>query len=401
MAQATGSVLELCLKTEELLRGVSGQITPENIRVRPLGTFHAIQDSMREGIVGINQLLMGKQIAKSTTNAADRIVQLNYWKPDCGAVAQCSAIDFDDCENVSDAVNTYAVDQFYPSSCVAGAFAIDPDNYTVTCTDTVLDFRRKLEQEVRKMMKSENDILAAQLAAAVGNYASLSGAATVDSAANPKTLNLLSDTAPVHPQPLAWYPLHREYEDMGITDRTPYVVGGSLYFRSFNWANDVGIFAGNVDGWDPNKQISLNGYVDRRFDTTLTAAGVAGQDRIISFVAGSVANINWFKYETPMLESAIAAIGSERTVYAPLQNSGTIVRQKVDVGSVLFGSPYEVDMFIQYNECTNKINVRMKRYYDLWHIPDDAFVAACDQAHNYLLLWSTDSGDLSAANVVQ
>jgi len=391
--------MNLCLKTEELLRGVSGQITPENIRVRPLGTFHAIQDSMSEGIVGINQLLQGKQIPKATTNAGDRVVQLEYWKPDCGAVAQCSAIDFDDCADVSDAVNTYAYDQFYPDECVGGVFSFDPDNYTVNCIDTVVDFRRKLEQEVRKMMKAENDVLVAKLAAACGNYAALSGAATVSSLLNPKTLNLLSATAPVNPQPLAWYPLHREYEDMGVADRTPYVVGGSLYFRSFNWSNDVGIFSGNVDGMDPNKQVDLNGYTDRRFDTTLNA--VAGSDRMISFLAGSVANINWFKYETPMLQSALGALGSTRNVYGPLQNSGTIVRQKVDVGSAIFGTPYEVDMFIEYKECTNKINVRMKRYYDLWTIPDDAFVAACDQNHNYLLLWSTGSADLTAALVIQ
>lgn len=362
---------------------ITARVAPQNIEVLTFGAWRGIVDS--QGEMNVEQLPFGKLRPQA---ANDRIVTVEYLKPDCGSASECSDISFD-CTDVSDDVETHGYDRLSIDSCTGAEFSVDHDYFTDNCIGLAEDLMHKMRAALRKMVYAENVAAINYLLAQAGNYFALSGDTAQSSTASPYALPVLN--ASFEPQPMGFFPLINQYQEMGVGDREPYVVSGSLKLKGYAWADMKGIFSqGQDDGINPNFMTIPNFYYDKLVDGT-----VGTSDYAFSFIPGSIANLSWHEFDNP--DASTTPDG--RKVWAPIQAAGRVVRQKIDIGAP-FGVSYPVDAMIYYDDCNNKVNFKFRRYYDFWRIPDDAFVDACNQKYNYILAWTIaaealDSSDFS------
>lgn len=387
MSQTSGvSALDLCLKTEEAIAVIADRnIIPENVEVQDFGAWQAINRAQNG--MSLQQLTGGK--SRPSAGAGDRDVQIYFTQPDCGdGLTEASDVVMD-CTDLSDAIETKAQDRFSVDQFVGAQFAIDASYFTGNCYDLAVDLNQKLRAAARKMIKAENDYAIDWLYANAGNYFAQSGETAVASTTTPYTLAVLD--ASFKPQPLGFLPLVNQYDDMGI-DGDPFIVSGSGYLRGYSWADTKGIFGlGADDGVDPSTVTAPNFFYDKRTDVRVNANGGPAANNILTFAPGGVANVPWFEYDNP--EQATTPDG--RKAWLPFAIGGRVVRQVIDIGAP-FGVFYPVDAFIFYDDCNNKVIYKFQRYYDYWRIPDEAFVTACDQQHNYILLWTAGAEALDA-----
>jgi hypothetical protein len=391
MAQAAGIAQICCIKTEQTLEQIVGGLTPGLVETESFGTAAAILDSERNGIISKVQTesTLGKGRPTATSN---RKVQVEYRIPDCTA-ADNTNYAFD-CTLGTPAADTYGYDDMRIEDFVSDRFSVGVALYDDNCKDPLTELANKMRDSTRKLIKSYNDKLAAKMLAAVGNYYTDAGGTPVSSLTTPDTLPLFSSTAPIKPQPMAMFDVSYQYERMGVSDRPIYMIGGSKKFQAF--MHSQRIFNGNLDGHDSSKVENINMYKDWRLDPIAAGAGIAGTERLITFVPGSVSVCHWYEFDN--VAKAVSPTG--RQIFAPVQASGTLVRQKVDLGSVFFGREFIVDMEIKYDECGNTITYTMRKDFDLWKIPQGAFSTQCNQAHNYLLMWNLDCADYVCANIM-
>lgn len=383
MAQTTTSATYCCLKTEQTLEEIVNGVHPGLLELEQWGVSDAIQDS-EQGI--IEKVATASPFGKGApTTSGNRTVDVKYWKPSCDD----TNVDITfDCSDESVTAETYGYDRATIDYYVGDKFAIDASTYETVCEDPLNELAVKMARSYRKLKKLYNKRLAEQLAAKVGNYFAHDGETAVNSATNPQTLKVLTAGAPVQPQPMGFFPVVNQYDRMGVMGRTLYGVGGSDKMRAYQFAKPI--FAGNTDGADANRKMDpVDLYFDNMMESYLDTQAVAGTDRFITWVAGAVSVLEWFDFEGPI--KTITPSG--RNVFAPAQASGTLVRQKIDLGTAMGDRPFVVDMQIEYRECDNKVVHKFRKDFDLWQIPDDAFQTACHQAHNYLLLWQIGCGD--------
>jgi hypothetical protein len=391
MAQAAGTAQFCCIKTEQTLEQIVGGLTPGLVETESFGTAAAILDSERNGIISKVQTESGLGKGKPTA-ASNRKVQVEYRVPDCTAADNLNYAF--DCTAGVPVADTYGYDDMRIEDFVSDRFAVGVALYDDNCKDPMMELANKLRESTRKLVKSYNDKLAAKLLAAAGNYYTDSGDVPVNSLTAPKNLPLFSSTAPIKPQPMGLFDVTYEYERMGMGDKQVYMIGGSKKFQAF--MHSQRIFNGNLDGNDSSRVESVNMYKDWRLDPIATANAIAGTERMLTFVPGSVSVCHWYEFDNV----AKAHSPTGRQIFAPVQASGTLVRQKVDLGSVFFGREFIVDMEIKLDECNNVITYTLRKDFDLWKIPQGAFNTACNQAHNYILLWNLDCADYVCANIM-
>lgn len=392
MGQTTTTAKYWCLKTEMTLEQVVGDIFPGMVETETFGTAAAIQDSEVNGI--IEKVQTASPFAKPTATS-NREVQVKYHKPDCADSANAD-VQFD-CNDVADTPEIYGYDKATVDDYVGEEFSITIGNYDDTCESPMKELAQKMKTAWRKMYKSYNDKLLTKAYAGIGNYYTDAGGTPVNSLTNPRALKLFTGTAPARPQPMGLFPIIEQYQRMGVGDKTPVVIGGSAKFRA--WQFSQGIYEGNLDGFDSSKAIGLNLYTDYRVDPIGNAGTIAGTERAITFTPGAMSVLEWFQFDNPLKEIT----QSGRSVFAPVQASNTLVRQKIDLGSAYNGRPFIVDMQIKYNECSVNgptISYKFRKDFDLWKIPQDAFQAACNQAHNYCLLWDISCADVDCSDLM-
>lgn len=390
MSQATDSAQLLCLKNEEALSVITNDIRPSNVEVQTFGAWRAITQSQAEAGMNTTNLANGKT---KPTQGGVREVTVEYVKMDCSAAGEVSDVSMD-CTDVDEATETYGYDRNSVDQGSSWEFAIDGELFQGNCLDLARDLQFKLRSAVRAMIKKENDYAIDWLYASAGNYFAQSGDSARNSRTNPYPLSVLDDTR--QPSPMGLFPLIRQYEEMGLMVQ-PYVVSGAGELKAYSWADRQGIFArGNDDGVDPSTVTLPNFFYDLRTDPRVINAGGSSTNYAFSFAPGAVANINWFEYANDEVNTT----ADGRKQWLPYQLSGPVLRQVIDIGAP-FGVSFPVDALIYYDYCNNKVIYKFVRNFDYWKIPDDAFVSACDQQHNYILMWTVDTGALADADFGQ
>ena len=374
MGQTATTATLCCLKTEQELEKVVGGIHPHLRDIQTFGTYRAVLDSMREGTTESVQTQNGFH----SKDCADREVSVKFKKLSCLETVDCTPFG---CDASPVPAAGYEYDKTTVDECVDYKFSISPKDFDCTCEDPNVELARHLRDAYRAIANGVNCKTAELLAAGVGLPACPDGVAGESTLTTPINLPLFN--AAGKPQPMGAFPLLNQYEDMGVGGIRPYMVSGSSKFAAYQMAG--GVFAGNVDGFDPNRGIDFNPYRDRKIVDAVTAAGGTATNPVISWLPGAVQFLEWFEFETEYTQ-----IGpSGRVTWAPVQASGTMTRQKVDIGTPFNGTPLIVDMQIRYDECDGvggRIHYHIKKCFDLWKIPQAAFNADCNQCHNYCLL---------------
>ena len=384
MGQSTVSATYCCLKTEQMLENITG-LAPNLLELETWGTANAIIDSQSEGITQAIQTPSAFGKAKPT--ATNRVVDVKYHVPTCPAANV--NITFD-CSDESASAETYAYDRASVDDYVGYKFSIDADDYDDICENLEGELAIKLREAYRALYKQFNDELAVKLAAKAGNYFALASETPVASLTNPESLKIVTAGAPILPQPMGWFPVANQYERMGVMGQSVYGVGGNDLLRAYQFAQPI--MAGNTDGNDPAKKSSgVKDYFDPLFDSLNSA--IAGTKRFVTWAAGSIALLEWYRFEGDKIVTP-----GGRNIFAPAQHSGTLVRQKIDLGSVFTPRSFVVDMQIEYRECDNEVVYKFRKDYDLWNIPEAAFITACHQQHNYILLWDVACGDFTCSD---
>ena len=363
----------LCQKTEAQLAIMETDLNPDSNRDLSFNAVRAIVDSQRESLTAEPGL------ARPGSDAA-RHMYLKFLKPDCDVSVATTVPDFT-CTDETDTPLEYDTVPITVADAVGDTFTIDANLYDATCEDPMKELQAKIKRSVRRGMKQYQDKLVTKMHTNVGAYA--------DGTTLTKDL-LLFTSGQAKPQPMGWNTLVNEYSQQSpVSGETPYVISGAEKMQAYQYASSV--FSGNVDGFDPNKASSTgaNIYFDRAVQPVLAGIDALLTSAVLAFLPGSVTIAEWFKFDNP--NHAVNPNG--RSVYAPVQSSGTITRQKVDLGTPTLGIPFVVDLQIEYRECDNKVVYKWRKDFDLCHLPQSAFCST----FNYTTLWNIDCGDVDCA----
>lgn len=378
MAQRASVATDCCLKTEiELSRIAGGLYSSIQRNGRTFGTAAAIEDN-RGG-----SLTSAMNIRKAIPDGAPGTgvkVDVKYALPECGE--SVTAAPSFDCTDETPSAMGYGHEEFYFDTAVGEKFTVSQGTFNGTCEDTREELARKLTYHVESMYTKYNRELATQLAAGVGStFYEPNGVLTSVTPAPLKLHRLNSDGASV-PQPQALHDLVHEYERQAPGgSRQPVLIGGTKAIGSFQTSSTL--YRGNVDGLDVSNITNPLGniYMDWQLPTIVPPAVAANP--IISFLPGSIELVEFWEFDND--EKSIGDNG--RIVWAPVQASGTLTRQKVDVGTPILGRPFIVDMQIKFDECTNQVTYTMRKDFGLFKIPQAAFCPGT--TWNYCLLWDS------------
>ena len=373
---ATGSPVTsdlLCQKTETQLAIMETSLNPDTNRDYSFNAVRGIIDSQR------STLEAEAGLARPGSDAA-RHMYLKYLTPDCTVDAATTVPTFT-CTDETDTPLVYETVPITVDDAVGDTFTIDASLYDVTCEQPIRELQEKLKRSVRKGMAQFQKKLITKMHTNVGAYA--------DTTVATKDL-LLFTSGQAKPQPMGWNSLINEYSQQSPNSpEMPVILSGAEKMQAYSYASNV--FSGNVDGFDANKGYTAGTdlYFDRAVQTTLVGIDALLTSAVLAFMPGSVTIAEWFKFDNPI--HAVNPNG--RSVYAPVQSSGLITRQKVDVGTPTLGIPFEVDLQIEYRECDNKVVYKWRKDFDLCHIPQGAFCST----FNYTTLWNIDCGDVDCA----
>ena len=363
----------LCQKTEAQLAIMETDLNPDSNRDFTFNAVRAIQDSQRD------TLTVDPGMAKPGSNAA-RHMYLKFLTPDT-TVGDATAVPDFTCTDETDTPLDYNTVPITIDDAIGDTFTIDANLYDATCEDPMRELQEKIKRSVRKGLAQYQKKLVTKMHTNVGAYA--------DGTTATKDL-LLFTSGQAKPQPMGWHSLINEYSKQSpVSGETPYVISGAEKLQAYQYASSV--FSGNVDGYDPNKATSngANIYFDRAVQPVLEGIDALLTSGVLAFMPGSVTIAEFFKFENPIY----AVNPNGRSVYAPVQSSGTITRQKVDVGTPTLGIPFVVDMQIEYRECDNKVVYKWRKDFDLCHLPQTAFAST----FNYTTLWNIDCGDVDCS----
>lgn len=389
MAQRATTATDCCLKTEiELSRIAGGLYQSIQRNGRTFGTAAAIEDNRGGSLTAATN--PRKAIPDGAPGTGVK-VDIKYALPDCAETA--TAAPGFDCTDETPSAMGYGYEEFYFDNAVGEKFTVSQALFDNTCEDTREELARKLAYHVESMYSKYNSALTTELAASVGStYYEPAGVLTSVTPAELKLFRLDASGASV-PQPMAIYDLVHEYERQNPAGgRQPVIIGGTKALGAFQMGNDV--FRGNTDGLDAGNITNplRNIYMDWQLPTIVPPAVAANP--VLSFLPGSIELVEFWEFDND--EKMIADDG--RITWAPVQASGTLIRQKVDVGTPVIGRPFVVDMQIKYDECTNQVTYTMRKDFGLFKIPQAAFCAGT--TWNYNMLWNVTCDAYNCADVL-
>lgn len=324
----------------------------------------------------INDVMNVRKASPTATNGVKYDVK--YRKPVCGESAT-DDVSFD-CETPAKALEEFGYNEFYFDDYVAEEFSLSADDYDLNCEDPSQALARILATKAESMITKFNRKVAAKLVARAGSTFAGTDATSV-TPAKLKLFKPLADGSSV-PQPTGLYDLSYDYMRMNpMGGQQPVLIGSTKAIGAFSATS--GLYDGNVDGLDVNDfRNNLSGaYMDYSLPTTL--AGSPALNPIISFLPGAVELVEFYRFDNP----SHRIVDGGRVVWLPepIRGSGTMLRQKVDIGTPVIGRPFIVDMQVRYDECTNTISYKMRKEFDIWTIPQDAFCEGT--TWNYIQLW--------------
>lgn len=373
---ATGTPVQsdlLCQKTETQLGILETCLNPSENKDYSFNALRAVTDAQRGDL-----LTSSPMMAKAgDVNCPDRHAYMKFLNPDCEEPvdAECPAYG---CDVVEATKLEYTTVPIEINDCVYEEFAIDANLYDCTCESPINELQELLKRKVRALAKKMQKKVITKLHAGVGT--------SYDGVIGAQDLNLFTGGAQAKPNPMGWFPFNNEYSKQNPNcDETPYIISGSAKLQAYECSKTV--FAGNTDGFDPNKSCFTSDrvYFDRTVQECLSTIDPALTNGAIAFLPGAVHIAEWFKYDNP--NHIVTPTG--RPIFAPMQSTGTLLRQRVDVGTPILGFPLEVDLQIQYVECDNKVMYRMWKPFEVCKLPQEAFCGT----YNYCTLWNIACAD--------
>lgn len=381
MAQQAATADLCCLKTEtELDRIASGLYTSLQVNGRTFGTAAALEDNSGNTSNTIFQPSRARPDGSGPVTA-----KVKYMIPECGETADVIP-DFD-CTDRTDDEITYGYEEVFLDQGVGESFSMSANTYDTRCEVASEELAKILVQKALSMRSKYNRKLTTLLAASVGGtyVAGQSGdpLADVTTGVLPAKLKLFraGTSGEAVPQPMAIQDLEYQYQRMAANlATTPVLIHGSKAVGAYLNANTI--YGANIDGLDPGSTTGRfqNAYLDWQLPSTLSA-GPASRP-LISFLPGSVELLEFYEFDNP---NKVVTNSNGRSTWAPVQFSNTLTRQKVDIGTPIFGREWIVDLEIRYDECDNRVHYTMRKDFGLFNIPEDAF---CDGANwNYKLMW--------------
>ena len=386
MAQKGTTATLCCLKTETELRNIAGGLyTNLQLNGRTFGTAAAIEDNTGNTLTSVTNVRKARPDGTNEVKA-----DIKYSLPICGETAT-DDVDFD-CTPVAAERQDYGYEEFYFDNHVSEKFTVREDMFDATCDDPSEELARVLFAKVQSMYNKYNRKLTSSLAAHAGSP--YGGAAADLTATSPLPLKIFrqgTDGASI-PQPMGLQDLVYQYQRMAPDSAAnPVLIGGTKGLGAYQMGGQI--YAGNMEGADPNKgSNALAGvYLDWQMPSVITPA--VASNPILSFMPGAVELVEFFRYDNPNKR-----LVNERVVWAPVKASGTLVRQKVDVGSAILGRPFEIDMQIYYDECANAVTYTMRKDFDLFYIPQDAFCPGTNW--NYIMLWNAVCAPYACADTL-
>lgn len=355
----------MCLQTERQLE--FGCLDKKGDDCFSFAGLAAIEDAQDERTIITNA-------RPGDPDCPDRTVDIKYLLPDCSPIDDDTCGELT-CDDVDEVPLEYAKCALEVDMCVYEQFSLDANSYACTCYDYNEEFQEKLRRAGTKMIKKYQNKLIKALFAGVGtSYAGTAGALT---------LPLFDDAA--KPQPAGLTLVQSEYSKQSPNcERDPILISGSDKLMHYLCAQRL--YAGNTDGFDPNKScFQLNNmYFDRSVQKCLQEADPSLKSPVLALLPGSVRILEWYCYDMPLYTET----NSGRLSFAPVQSSGTVLKQKVDIGTGLIGRPFLVDMLMHLVECHEKgykVIVKMRKDFGFFKIPQDKFCP--DATYNYCTLW--------------
>ncbi|MGV6816115.1 MAG: hypothetical protein ACWA44_02460 [Thiotrichales bacterium] len=375
-----------CLKIEAELDNINaGLYRMIANRDQTYGVAEAIEDHSNLGlteIIGVN---------KTKPNGTVIRADVKFRVPQCGDGGADPDVTFD-CTDAkgADTQQDFDYDTFTFDDHVSDKWTIDAKNFDAECETPDQHFAMQFANRARQLYQRYNGKLAVLAAASVGHdYTS-----TTDTALTPLGLKLIynnPETGVLTPQPMAVSDISNQYDRMGFRGMSPIVISGARAVETYIASG--ALFRGNSWGFDPNRQDTpSNIYQDYQL---AAATGATALNPILTLMPGTFDLIEFFEFDTEYRQLGPGG----RATWVPTQASGTIVRQKVDLGPAIGnGRSFIVDMQLVYDEHCNEIEVRWRKDFGLWTLPTEAFCAG--DTYNGKLLWDVVAGAYTSADVL-
>lgn len=385
MAQSTVTAQDLCLKIEAELDNMNAGIYPQIVNQDQ--TYGAAAAAHDHSGMGMTEILSMLNTAPNGTNVR---VDVKYREPVCGEGTDPD-LDFScDRTAAANASQAFESDTFTLGRKVSDAFTIKASDFDASCETPEQQFAMNYANRARQLYRRYNAGITAAFGAGVGSdYTS-----AIDTAVNPLDLKLVY-TNPEHgtfmPQPAAVTDIYNQYERMGFVGTSPIVLSGARAVRSFVQAGQL--FAGNDWGFDPNRvEVTSNIYQDYQLATAIDP--LVADNPVITLMPGTFELVHFYEYDTEYRNTA-----NGRVSWAPVQASGRVVRQKVDLGPAIgINRPFIVDQQLIYDEVCNSVEVMWILRYDIWNMPQGAF---CDgDSYNGKLLWNVVNAAYTGADAM-
>ena len=388
MAQRTTTATKCCLKTEAELNFLAGRLyTDLVLNGRTFGTAAAIEDNARKGMTSFTNIRKAMPDGDASTGIK---VDVKYQIPRCEESAT-DDVTFD-CLPAADAKPDYAYDEFFFTDYVAEEFTMGITPFLTSCETPSEELAKELVYRVQSMYAKYNRKLLTKLEALAGS--TYEGSTATSIAPVPLKLFVENGLGQAVPQPAAIYDLIYQFQRMAPNNpMRPVKIAGTKGLGAYQEGRRI--FEGNVEGQDASDDAGnpLSGvYTDWQMNDILADAPVANP--MISYMPGAVDLVEWFEYDNPDKQ----LVRNGRVTWAPVQSDGELVRQKVDVGTPILGRKFEVDLQIYYDKCNNKVTYKMRKVFDLWHIPQGAFCAGT--TWNYILLWDIVCGPYQCVDIL-
>jgi hypothetical protein len=324
MPQINGATArKACMMQEKMLADVVGGAYPALVDPNTYGMVKAIKDSV--STPGVGKIDTASLKDKPIENSAQR-VEIRYMAKRCN---DTQTPNLNPCTDGENGLNPWIYAYPTMSAPIYHEFTIDMAAFRALCEGRPEHLRIAMAEAYESLMRQMNARYISQVVANMGNYFHPSDCElAVDSAAAPYTLGLF-DTA-MNPQPMGLFQLFQQYKRMGLSER-PFIVGGD-HLDAWNFSRSI--YAGNTEGFDPNKVRNDRAYADYQLDQIIAD----GDMHAISFAPGAIHPIDFFKYIN----------GFE-------YYSDTQTRKKFDLGSAVGKTSLQVDQSIAVVECGEEV----------------------------------------------
>ena len=355
-----------CISVQQMLDEIAGANTPNQKVLDTYGFLSAINSDAN--LNGTDAIATKSAEGKARPTAiSNRRVEIEY------SVRQCEAVSREPtafCTTRTDAPD----DKLYESATVDHygevTWGLNKEEFRDLCENPNDRQRRLFANKVNDLKKDINEQLITAFIAGLGNYFTEAGAVPVDSAANPKTLNLFNTNAT--PNAMGLFPVFRDFTRSRWSGR-PIAVGGTSLDA---WRFASGIFNGNLDGLDINKQpLMMDIFSDYQVDPIFADTF----EHLLTFAPGTVKMLEWDAFP-------------EGSVYREMKEDYSKITMMVDGMSM--------DFETRYDECNSRWDFKLSKYFDLWKTPDTAFNEDCGQYSNGCLNWLIDCAALDC-NVIK